>query len=74
MEEDLIFQNDTIPAGTESNVHFNTQVISLGYLLSILKDPKSFLGAYFNLYFMMLDTGDRSDIGNVDLNVTLNAA
>ena len=73
LEKDLIFQNDTIPAGTESIVHFNTQVISLGYLLSVLKDPKAFLGAYFNLYFIMLDTGIYSDVGNVDLNVTLNA-
>ena len=49
---DYIFKNDTIPNGTDIKVYFNTQVISAGYLLSVLRQPNSFLGFYFNVYFL----------------------
>ncbi|NJN26361.1 MAG: hypothetical protein HC819_10470 [Cyclobacteriaceae bacterium] len=68
-DRDIIFQTDTIPAGTASMVYFNTQVISTGYLLSLVQDPNTFLGAYFNLYFMWLKTGVRSDLGSIDTEV-----
>lgn len=68
-DRDIIFQSDTIPAGTANMVYFNTQVISMGYLLSLIRDPNSFLGAYFNLYLMWLKTGVRSDLGNIDAKV-----
>lgn len=70
-KNDFIFLRDTIPAGTYTNVYFNTQVISGGYLLSILKDPKSFLGAYFNVYLLILNTGVKSEIGNINERVEL---
>ncbi len=68
-EKDIIFQDDTIPAGTSSMAYFNTQVISAGYLLSLKQDPNAFLGAYINIYLMWLDTGVKSDIGSIDAKV-----
>jgi hypothetical protein len=72
-ERDIIFHSDTIPAGTKSNVFFNTQVVSMGYLLSLKQDPNAFLGAYFNLYLMWLQTGVSSDIGSIDTKVSFAA-
>ena len=69
-ERDIIFQSDTIPAGTASRAYFNTQVVSTGYLLSLKRDPNAFLGAYFNLYLMWLKTGVNSDIKNIDAEVS----
>ena len=70
-ERDIVFKEDTIPAGVQSTGYFNTQVISMGYLYSIKQDPNAYLGAFFNIYFMWLDTGIKSDIGNVDAKVRL---
>ena len=72
-DRDYIFLRDTIPGGTEVKAYFNTQVISAGYLLSILKDPNAFLGFYFNIYLMFLDTGVKSDLGAINANVRLTA-
>ncbi len=69
--QDLYFNNDTIAAGLDVISFFNTQVISAGYLLSILKNPDAFLGAYFNIYFMMLETGIRSNRNSIDEQVGL---
>lgn len=71
--KDYIFKNDTIPSGTNIKVHFNTQVISAGYLLSVLRDPNAFLGFYFNVYLMILETGVKSDQGEINSNVELAA-
>ncbi len=70
-DREIIFKKDTIPAGTENTAYFNTQVISTGYLYSILKDPNAFLGAFFNIYFMWLDTGVKSEIANIDAKIKL---
>lgn len=70
-DQQFIFKNDTIPAGTDVNVHFNTQVVSAGYLLSIMRDPNAFLGFYFNIYFMILETGVKSELGSINSNVEL---
>jgi hypothetical protein len=72
-EQDIIFHSDTIPAGTKSKVFFNTQVVSMGYLLSLKRDPNAFLGAYFNLYLMWLQTGASSDLGSIDTKVNFAA-
>lgn len=64
--QDLIFFEDTIPAGTTSQIYFNTQMFSFGYILSLLKKPDVFLGVYFNIIVMYLDLGVQSDIGNID--------
>jgi len=68
---DIIFLRDTIPSGTMSMAYFDTRVISAGYMLSILQDPDAFLGAFFNIYLMQLETGVRSDIGNINSKVGL---
>ena len=72
-KEDIIWEGDTIPAGTMSQVYFRTQVFSAGYLLSILKSQDSFLGTYINFYIMPLDIGVRTQITNRDykLKVTV---
>lgn len=70
-DKDYIFKKDTIPAGTDIEVYFNTQVISAGYLLSVLRDPNAFLGFYFNIYFMILETGVKSEEESINSNVDL---
>lgn len=72
-KEDVIFLRDTLPAGSEARGYFNTQVASAGYLLSLLKDPNAFLGAYLNIYVMSLGTGVSSDLGNIDAKVNFTA-
>ncbi len=59
---DVIWGTDTIPAGTQSKVFFRTQVISVGYILSLLKKPETFLGVYLNFYFMPIKLGYSSDL------------
>lgn len=44
-------------------------MISLGYLLSVLKKPDSFLGVYFNLYVMKMNVGISSDFRNIDWRI-----
>jgi len=73
LDEDIIFLNDTIHVGIQSTAYFNTQVISAGYLFAILKDPQAFLGAYLNVYVMMLNTGIKSNVGDIDLSVRMTA-
>ena len=70
-EREIIFKGDTIEEGLETTAYFNTQVISTGYLFSIKQDPGVFLGAFFNIYFMWLDTGIRSEVGDIDAKVRL---
>ena len=55
--KDYIFLGHTIPAGTDITAYFNTHVFSLGYLLTIMRDSRVFLGAYFNIFFIDLQTG-----------------
>ena len=69
-DRDLIFLGDTIPSGTGSRAFFNTQVVSAGYLLSLLQDPDAFLGAYFNIYLMGLYTGVKSDFGDLEAKIS----
>ena len=70
-QRDLIFKGEIIPAGTDVEAHFNTQVISTGYLYSVLKDRNAYLGFYLNIYFMFVETGIQSAYGLQDLDVEL---
>lgn len=70
-DKDYVFKNDTILSGTNITVSFNTQVISAGYLYSVLREPNAFLGFYFNMYFMFIESGVRSDLENINSNVEL---
>ncbi len=70
-DRDIIFKDDTIPAGVKSTGYFNTNVVSIGYLYSIKQDPDAYLGAFINIYFMWLDTGILSEIGDIDTKVRL---
>jgi hypothetical protein len=68
-DRQFVFKHDTIPAGTDIKIYFNTQVVSAGYLFSVLRDPNAYLGFYFNVYFMILETGVKSDQGSINANV-----
>ena len=60
-DQDYIFLGDTIQAGTKHTTFFNTQVISVGYILSIMQHQKAYLGVYFNVYLMAIKTGIRAE-------------
>ena len=60
-DQEYVFMDDTIPAGTNATMYFNTRVCSTGYLLTIFNDSKAFLGAYFNVFIMGLSSGILSD-------------
>ncbi len=70
-DQDYYFLDDTIAAGSTVTAFFNTQIVSAGYLLSVLKNSDAFLGFYFNLYIMKLSTGIASNTNNLDRNVDL---
>ena len=69
VKREIPYLDKYIPQGTEIDVYFNTNVTSVGYLLTVVTDTKSFLGAYFNLFLMNVGTGVES--GKVVLNETL---
>jgi len=62
-QDDLYFLGDTIPAGSGINTYFNTQIVSVGYMLSALINPDAYLGFYANLYVISLKTGFSSKSG-----------
>lgn len=69
-DQEYVFLDDTIPAGTSATMYFNTRVYSTGYLLTILNDSKAFLGAYFNVFIMGLSSGILSDMNDYDPEFT----
>ncbi len=56
-EKEYTFLDHTLPEGSEITAYFNTRVISVGYLLTIIRDSRVFLGTYLNIYFMDIGTG-----------------
>ena len=64
--KEYIFLGHTIPAGTDITAYFNTHVFSFGYLLTILRDSRVFLGAYFNIFFLDLQTGVYTEENRID--------
>ena len=64
--KDYIFLGHEIPAGTDITAYFNTQVFSFGYLLTIMRDSRVFLGAYLNIFFMDLETGVYTKENRID--------
>ena len=70
-QDDLYFLGDTIPAGSGINTYFNTQIVSVGYMLSALINPDAFLGFYANLYVISLKTGFTSKSGSKAENLIL---
>jgi len=70
-QDDLYFLGDTIPAGSGINTYFNTQIVSVGYMLSALINPDAYLGFYANLYVISLKTGFSSKSGNKGENLIL---
>ena len=71
LKKDIFWGGDTIHADVEADIYFKTQVISAGYILSILRKPDSFLGAYLNFYVMPLSIGinTNSQFKNASLKV-----
>ena len=68
-KKDYIFLGHTIPTGVSGESFFNTQVLSVGYLLTIVQKKHAFLGAYFNVYFMNLSTGFKARTADIDLKL-----
>ncbi len=68
-DKDIYWAGDTIPAGTNFQTYFKTNVFSAGYILSILKDPDSCLGAYLNFYVMPLSLGFRTESDHNDYHL-----
>jgi hypothetical protein len=68
-EKEYIFLDYKIPVGSEITAFFDTKVFSIGYLLTILRDSKVFLGAYFNVYFMDIGTGVYTNGNNLNKKV-----
>jgi len=66
VNEEFPFLNDVVPAGTSYDLHFNTNVYSIGYMYTVVSDAKSFLGAYANIYLMNISTGIRTSGERVD--------
>ena len=66
LDRDIIWKGDTIPAGTNVEAFFNVNVISAGYVYSIMTDPKAFLAAYIAVHTMIIKTGVRPGIGFAD--------
>lgn len=64
-DTEYIFLGHTIPTGVNGKAYFDTRVITLGYLLTIVKREHAFLGVYFNAYLMNLSTGFKSE--NIDI-------
>lgn len=62
LDYDVIFEQDTLNAGEIVGGYFNTDVFSIGYMLSILKNEDSFLGAYFNVYLLNVKAGITSEV------------
>jgi len=69
VNEDLPYLGEIVPAGTELDLYFNTNVISLGYIFTVVSDAKSFLGAYANVYLMNLRTGVKASGDKIEENV-----
>lgn len=71
LENDIVFLDDTLKKGLLVEGYFNTDVFSIGYMLSILKEQKSFLGLYCNLYVINIKTGIRSEVFELDKSTGL---
>ncbi len=68
-EKDYIFLGHTIPTGVTGTAFFNTRVLSVGYLLTVVQKKHAYLGAYFNVYVMNLSTGFQSERADIDLKL-----
>ncbi len=53
-DQEYYFRDDTIAAGSSITTFFGTRVISVGYMLTVVDAPNTFLGFYFNIYLMNL--------------------
>ena len=69
-KQDIPFLDKIIPKDTEVDVYFNTNVVSFGYLFTIVEDKKSYLAAYLNIYLMSLKTGVASQGITLNENVS----
>ncbi|MEZ5196702.1 MAG: hypothetical protein R2764_09955 [Bacteroidales bacterium] len=70
-EKDMPYLDGWISGGEEINTYFYSQVLSLGYLYSILPDHDAFLGAYISVYFLTMRTGVNSHQSMLDEDIEL---
>jgi hypothetical protein len=69
--KEFIFLGETIPAGINGNAYFNTRVLSVGYLLTILQKKHVFFAAYFNAYLLNYSTGFKAENVNINENIAV---
>lgn len=60
-KRDFEFKGEMISAGTEIYSYYNTNVFSLGYMYDAIRDSRSHLGLFVNLYILTLNTGVSSN-------------
>jgi hypothetical protein len=70
-EKDYIFLGITIPAGINGEAYFDTRVLSVGYLLTILEKEHVFFSVFFNAYILNLSTGFKAAHINIDAKLGL---
>jgi hypothetical protein len=70
-EKDYIFLGHTIPTGVTGTAFFNTRVLSVGYILTVVQKKHVYLGAYFNVYVMNLTTGFKAQKVDIDVKLGL---
>jgi len=66
LQDDIIVPGDTLAAGSKVSPFFNTEVYSLGYLLTLLQKEDLFIGSFINLYIMNIYTGFESNLSKFD--------
>ena len=70
VKSDIPFLDKYVPKGTEIDVHFNTNVMNIGYILTFVDVEKAFLGGYFSVYLINLKTGISAS--SIDFNEHVN--
>lgn len=60
VEKEIPYLDKYLPKGTEIDVHFNTNVMNIGYLLTFVDAKSAFLAGYFSIYIINLKTGVQS--------------
>lgn len=71
LDFDLPFLEENFPNGSYIDTYYNTDVMSLGYMFTLVDDENAFLGAFINLYMMSIKTGVNSKGQTLSENVKM---
>jgi hypothetical protein len=70
-DKEYVILGVTIPTGINGEAYFDTRVLSVGYLLTILEKKHVFFSIYFNAYILELSTGFKAEHIDFDVNYGL---